>query len=605
MPNKKSSILGKLNPQQEGAVQHTNGASLIVAGPGSGKTRALTHKAAYLVCEKNVNPQNILLVTFTNKAAEEMKKRIKKLLAETNPQIRHISWAGTFHSIGARILRQHGKEIGIRSDFVIYDTNDSKTTIKKVIKNEGLDSEKIKARSVMYTISEAKRELINATEYSKKAYGYYQELTAQIYRGYESLLQQSNALDFGDLLFMPVRLLEESPSTLQQYQEKFNYILVDEYQDTNSAQYMMLKLLAAKNNNITVVGDPGQSIYGFRGANFKNILNFTQDYPNAKTFRLEQNYRSTQSIVKAAQNVISNNRHNIDLNLWTNNSEGTQIKYYEAYSETDEADYILKEIIKKAREKSQQSLSDFAILYRTNAQSRALEECFVQSGLPYRLVGGTRFYERREIKDVLALLRVILSPNDFASWERIEKWGKTKMKKYKKDLNRKPDIVNSNPLKILDWILEKTSYLDYWENKGEEEYYRLENVKELRTVAARFDSLIDFLENVALVDYSNDYSKKEAPNAVTLMTLHSAKGLEFPVVFIVGLEEGLLPHAKSLKEAGGIEEERRLCYVGMTRAKKELHLTKAQKRFYFGSHQYNPTSRFIEEIPNSLLRWYT
>ncbi len=601
MPNKKSPILKNLNPAQKEAVQYTEGPSLIVAGPGSGKTRALTHKAAYLVCEKNINPNNVLLVTFTNKAADEMKHRIRKLLRETNSPVKNISWAGTFHAIGARILRCDGAHIGIKKDFVIYDTSDTKSAIKKVIKKQGLKNEKIKARSVMYAIAEAKRELIGPAEYSEHAYGYYQELTAQIYKGYEKLLKKCNALDFGDLLFMTVKLLEEAPRVLQKYQNQFKYILVDEYQDTNSAQYLILKLLAGQNQNITVVGDPGQSIYGFRGANFKNILNFTQDYKGAKIFRLEQNYRSTQSIIKAAKSVITKNSASIDLDLWTENSEGKKILFYEAYSETDEAEYILRQIIKKAREKSQQSLGDFAVLYRTNAQSRVLEETLLQSGLPYRLIGGTRFYERREIKDVLAMLRVVLNPQDTVSWGRIENWGKRRMRKFKSDLKKEPNINNKNPLDILDWILEKTGYLKYWEDKGEEEYHRIENVKELRTVAARFDSLSDFLENVALVDYSNNQRSEKTPNAVTLMTLHSAKGLEFPVVFIVGMEEGLLPHSRSFEETGGIEEERRLCYVGMTRAEQELHITKAQKRFYFGSHQFNPTSRFVEEIPEHLL----
>ncbi len=599
-----------LNPQQVEAVQATEGPVLVVAGPGSGKTRVLTYRAALMVAEKEIDPQNLLLLTFTNKAANEMKERAHKLMVEYSPEnVPPFPWAGTFHATCAKILRKDGYHIGIPPSFIIYDESDSKTAIAKILKDGNFDKE-LRPGAVLWVIDGAKNELISAEEYPQYAYGSFQEDAAKIYPAYQKLLAKNKALDFGDLIFKTVALFENQPEVLEKYQNKFHYILVDEYQDTNHAQYVLVKLLADRHKNVCVVGDLDQSIYSWRGANFRNLLQFERDYPEAQVFRLEQNYRSTPTIVNAAREVIRHNTSHLSLDLFTKNEEAGPIKVYEALSENDESHYVVDKIqsstlpIGRQEFKVQNDYKDFAVLYRTNAQSRALEEIFLHSSIPYKIVGGIKFYDRKEIKDILSYLRLVQNPIDTVSLGRIEKLGKRKAQSFTGLIL--PKLNSQIPtLDLLDIILQRTGYVLELERRGtEEDLARVENIKELRSVATRFDNLSDFLENVALVqqDYFPDQPDGDKKtDAVTLMTLHAAKGLEFPCVFIVGMEEGLLPHSRSLYEQSELEEERRLCYVGMTRAMRELHLTHCSSRLYFGSRQQNPVSRFVLDIPENLI----
>lgn len=615
-------ILEDLNPAQRKAVLHKKGPALVVAGPGSGKTRVLTHRAAYLIRERGIRPENVLLVTFTNKAAGEMKGRISKLLSSTtsynklsqittslppNP----LPWSGTFHATCARILRREGYQLGISPNYAIYDTSDSKTAIKQALKELSLLPNRFSPAAVLITISRAKDELLDEYEFAKYAYGLFQEGVAKVYFHYQKILRKNDALDFADLIMKTVLLFRESPQVLEKYQRQFVHILVDEYQDTNHAQYTLTKLLAAAHKEIFIVGDMSQAIYSFRGADFRNILNFEKDYPEAKIYNLEQNYRSTKTILLAAREVIKSNQTHIPLNLWTKNDQGTPIKLYKAMNEKDEAFHVVKEVTDNARRSlggGGSNLNRFAVLYRTNAQSRAIEEVFLRSGVPYKLIGGIKFYERKEIKDVLSYLRLIQNPKDSISLERVKKLGQVRFRKFQVLQNRydREKISTSTTPRILEEILERTGYLEYLDNGTEEGLTRVENVKELRSVAAEFPDLPSFLENVALVQ--NEYlpsgqakAVSESKEAVTLMTLHAAKGLEFPTVFIVGMEEGLFPHSRSLVNLMELEEERRLCYVGMTRAMRELHLTFSQRRLYFGARQANIPSRFLSEIPEDLL----
>ncbi len=590
-----SQILDSLNPQQRRAVEQTEGPCLILAGPGSGKTRILTHRIAYLIQEKGVDPLNILALTFTNKAATEMKERVRELMGKEGVT---PSWMGTFHSICARILRQQGQAGGLNPDYVIYDESDTLEVIKKILKKLNLETKKFNPRAVKTFISGAKNELIDSKTYAEKSYGYFQKIVAEIYPLYQKELRENAALDFDDLLLETIRLFKVIPEVLDKYQNHFRYVLVDEYQDTNKAQYVLTKLMGAKSSNITVVGDMAQAIYSWRGADYRNILNFEKDYPQTKTFRLEQNYRSTQNILEAAKNVIQNNASHVPLDLWTDSGAGELIGLYEARDESDEARYIANQMQKEGED-----WLKFAVLYRTNAQSRAVEEVFIRQGIPYRLVGGTKFYERKEIKDVLAYLRLIANPLDKVSRERIEKLGKRAAKVFEEKMTHQ-NWKGLSPLDLLDTVLEETKYLDRYDEKLEEEQARIENVKELRSVASEFDEITSFLENVALVQqdyFPNGQKKEENTAAVTLMTLHSAKGLEFEQIFLIGMEEGLLPHSRALTEPSELEEERRLCYVGLTRAKKKVTLSYARRRLYFGSQQANATSRFISEIPEDLL----
>ena len=594
-------ILTHLNSPQQEAVTHKQGPLLILAGAGSGKTRALTYRVAYLIKNEKVNPENILLVTFTNKAAGEMRERIRKLLS-TKSQVPSLPFAGTFHSFCARILRLEGKHLGIPPHYLIYDEADQQDTIKIAFEKLDISSQYFKPASVLATISQAKNELISATEYPQYAQGHFQKTVARVYLAYQQLLKKYGALDFDDLLFETVRLFQKEKSVLGKYQDRFRYILVDEYQDTNRAQYLLTKLLAKRWRNLCVVGDASQAIYGWRGADYRNLLNLQSDFPDLKIVNLEQNYRSTQKILDAAHAVISHNTTHPILKLWTKKKGGETISLYEAKSELDEAVFVVNRIAEQMLS-SASSSADFAVLYRTNAQSRVLEEAFLHASLPYTLVGGVRFYERKEIKDCLAYLRLLANPKDQVSYQRIEKLGKTRLKKFL-DFAEKFESRKYPTIKILDKVLKTTGYLELFDPEDEKDLARLENIKELRSVAMEFPDLTQFLENVALVEKEHlpeHPTKDEKKEAVTLMTAHAAKGLEFPTVFMVGMEEGLFPHSKSMMEKNEIEEERRLCYVGMTRAKNKLYLTYARRRLYFGQRSNNPVSRFIADIPEELL----
>lgn len=593
-----ANLLNDLNPDQRAAVTHTDGPVLILAGAGSGKTRVLTYRVAYLIAQNQVSANNILMVTFTNKAANAMKERIRAIVLTKD-----LPYAGTFHSLCASILRIDGKHINISSNFAIYDDSDQMDAIKAVMKKFDISIKNYNPRAVLATISQAKNELIPALEYPNLARGNFQETVARVYLGYQKLLLENEALDFDDLLMKTVQLFQKHPEILGKYQEKYHYMLVDEYQDTNRAQYVLTKQLSARWRNICVVGDASQSIYRWRGADFRNITNFRMDFPDVAIFNLEQNYRSTQMILNAAYGVISKNTSHPILKLWTEKKGGEHITLYEARNEQDEATYLIQMMLQSGK-----PFSDFAVLYRTNAQSRVFEEAMLRAGVPYTLVGGTRFYERREIKDVLAYLRVLSNPKDTVSYNRIEKLGKGRLVKFlafADQIAKDTTLIGLSTLELLDTTIEATGYLELYDANVEEEAYRLENIKELRSVATEFPLLSEFLENVALVEQEYIPKKvKESPGvrqAVTLMTLHAAKGLEFPVVSIVGMEEGIFPHSRSLMEKDEIEEERRLCYVGITRAKEKLYLTYANRRLFFGQRTQNMISRFIADIPESAL----
>lgn len=586
-------ILKELNEEQRQAVLATDGPMIILAGAGSGKTRVLTYKVIYLIQKKNIDPTNILMVTFTNKAATEMKERIQKLIGnEIKPTV------GTFHSLCSRILRVEGKYLGFSERFTIYDTQDSVDAIKEAMNRANISTKDFKPYSVLSTISQAKNQLITDLEYLNLARGYFQENVAKIYPFYQRILKENNALDFDDLIGKTIELFDKNPEVLKKYQNKFEYILVDEYQDTNQAQYILTKKLSAKWKNICVVGDFSQSIYSFRGANFQNLITFKNDFSNVKTFHLSQNYRSTQTILDSAYSVISKNTSHPVLKLWTENEPGEKIIAYQAETEHNEAEFIISQMVSLGLEPK-----EVAVLYRTNAQSRVIEEVFLHHGVPYTLVGGTRFYDRKEIKDILAYLRVIDNEKDNVSFKRIEKIGKTRLKKFM-ELTETLEKDKYATIDLLDKVLESTDYLSLFDPKEEEDISRLENIKELRSVAIEFPNLSGFLENIALVEQeelSKQVDKNGEKNAVTLMTLHSAKGLEFPYVFMVGMEEGIFPHSRSLMEKSELEEERRLCYVGITRAKERLFMTYSKRRLIFGQRSTNTLSRFILDIPKDTI----
>lgn len=586
-------ILKDLNEDQKKAVLNTQGPMIILAGAGSGKTRVLTHKVIYLIEKKGINPSNILMVTFTNKAANEMKERIAKLTnGNDKPTI------GTFHSLCARILRIDGKNIGFSDRFTIYDSQDSVDAIKEAMKKINISIKDFKPHSVLTTISQAKNQLINELEYLNLARGYFQENVAKIYPVYQRILKENNALDFDDLILKTIQLFEKNPLILNKYQDKFKYILVDEYQDTNKAQYILTKMFSGKYNNICVVGDFSQSIYSFRGANFQNLISFKNDFKNVQTFSLSQNYRSTQTILDSAYSVISKNTQHPVLKLWTKNDVGEKIMLYEAENEHNEAEFIISQLIDSGF-----NPKDVAVLYRTNAQSRVVEEVFLHHGVPYVLVGGTRFYDRKEVKDVLAYLRVIDNQKDNVSFMRIEKLGKGRLKKFM-DFTQNLEKDKITTINLLDKVINATDYLALYDPKDEQDLNRLENIKELRSVAIEFPNLSGFLENVSLVEQEQlpDHPKKDGKlNAVTLMTLHAAKGLEFPIVFIIGMEEGIFPHSRSLMEKTELEEERRLCYVGITRAKERLFMTYSKRRLIYGQRSSNTLSRFILDIPKDTI----
>jgi len=599
-------FLKDLNKEQIEAVMQKEGPMIILAGAGSGKTRVLTYKVIYLM-EEDIDPINILMVTFTNKAAKEMKERMQNFFTKRGEDFSNLPAISTFHALCAKILRIEGERIGIPKNFLIYDSLDQKDAVKEAFNLLGISSKEYKPGSILNAISEAKNELINHEEYSSIARGRFQEVVAKTYVVYQKILRENMSLDFDDLILKTVELFKKEPGVLEKYQNKFKYILIDEYQDTNHAQYLLTKLLSQKWNNICVVGDFSQSIYSFRGADFLNLAKFKEDFKGTKTFSLSQNYRSTQKILDAASSVISKNNTHPVLKLWTENKTGEEVFVYEALNEQKEAEFIIEQVEKIKYQYPDLKYSDFAILYRTNAQSRSLEEVFIHRGIPYIIIGGTRFYERKEIKDSLAYLKVLANPKDKVSLKRIERLGKGRFEKFLriKEKFEEKNIEDEKTINILDDALKETDYLSLYDEKDEEDLARLENIKELRSVAIAFTNINMFLENVSLVEQEympdnikDDDGKKDAMN---LMTLHAAKGLEFPVVFMVGMEEGLFPHSKSVMDKNELEEERRLCYVGITRAREILFLTYSRKRLFFGQKTTNIVSRFILELPEGTL----
>jgi DNA helicase II / ATP-dependent DNA helicase PcrA len=629
-------ILKHLNPQQADAVKKTDGPVLILAGAGSGKTRVLTYRIAYLIMGKAIPPHNILAVTFTNKAAGEMKDRLEKILG----QMARDLLLGTFHSIGLRILRKDGHSIGIDPNFIIYDDNDQFALVKLCMSELNINEKAFSPRAILSHINQAKNEVLSVNDYTLEAKDFFRQRAAHVYKLYQEKLRQNHALDFGDLICEPIRLFREAPHVLEKYQKRFNYILVDEYQDTNRAQYMLINLLSAIYKNLCVVGDEDQSIYGWRGADIKNILEFERDFPDVKIIRLEQNYRSTKNILAAANSVVAKNTKRIGKTLWTENLDGELVHYQMARDEHHEASLIYTKT-EEIRKEHRLAYKDFAIFYRTNAQSRIFEEHFIRSGMPYNIVGGLRFYERKEIKDSIAYLKVISNPNDSLSLMRIINTPPRGIGKTTTDraalfgaeqgiplfdafklaiekgilpqhkghgfivfLEKFKGLLDKLPIhEIAKMLLEESGYIKMWEEeKTEEAEARIENLHELISAMRDFErnreraSLADFLDHVALISDIDTFEDKQ--NRVTLMTLHSAKGLEFPVVFMVGMEEGLFPHSRSIdgESEDELEEERRLCYVGMTRAMKKLFLFGARERTIYGESRFQGQSRFIDEI---------
>jgi DNA helicase-2/ATP-dependent DNA helicase PcrA len=577
----------KLNKKQQAAVEHINGPSVILAGAGSGKTRVLIHKVMNFI-EKGVKPKEIVMITFTNKAAQEMKERIK---AATDIQT-VLGYVGTFHSFCCQILRREAHNLGIEHSFSIYDDNDQAEVIKHILKK--IDNKRLTPSYVQYRISAAKNQLIPPSEYLNFFSEYTAASVAEVYTEYQKELKKNQAFDFDDLIMQVVLLFNKYPEILVKYQEKYKYLLVDEFQDTNFAQYTLTKQLAAKYNNVTVVGDFSQSIYSWRGADIRNLEKFKEDFPDAKEFQLEENYRSTQRILDFAYDVIEKNQTHPVLHLFTSNAEGEEIIENQAENEQDEAIYIASEIRNLARNGS---YMDCAVLYRTNAQSRVIEEAFLHFGIPYTLIGGTRFYERKEVKDILSYLRLFANPQDEVAKERIIKIGKKRWDKFKVFYQKTHEnYMNIETNELIEDIFKETGYLELYNAEDPEDYSKLENIKELKSVAVRFPNVLEFLEQVALVE--SEYSEGEKKggknqDGVRLMTLHQAKGLEFPYVFIAGVEEGILPHVRSVDDLFQLEEERRLFYVGITRAQKKLYITYTQRRFIFGRRSDTRKSRFI------------
>lgn len=632
-----------LNPQQAEAVINTEGPMLIMAGAGSGKTKVLTCRVANLL-QKGVRPYRILAITFTNKAAAEMRERVNNM---SGPAAKDV-WLFTFHAFCARFLRMEIDKLpGYGGNFAIYDTADSQNLIKQILKEMNLDDKRFQPSGILSRISNAKNALQDAAAFARQAGDFYEQKVADIYSRYEQKLQLNNALDFDDLLMLSIKLLQENKEVREKYQDRFDYLLVDEYQDTNHAQYLLTKFLAAKHRNICVVGDADQSIYGWRGADIQNILDFEKDYPDAKVIKLEQNYRSTQIILDAANAVIENNTGRKPKNLWTENKSGADIIYFQAVDERDEARFVIEQLQNLQRTENKK-LGDMAILYRTNTQSRIFEEMLIKSGISYNMVGGLKFYERKEIKDIIAYLRVIFNPADSLSLLRIINVPKrgigdaslAKIQAYAAANNislfeavsnaaaidglssrfvsklddlagiifELMNLAGEAPVEdLIDRVLRDTGYLEELENeRTPQAQSRIDNLHELISVAQEFaaseeeNNLENFLAHVALVSDIDDTELGE--DAITLMTLHSSKGLEFPVVFLVGMEEGLFPHARTLMDETEIEEERRLCYVGITRAKEKLFLSSTKMRTIYGNTVTYPPSRFLQEIPARLVK---
>ena len=637
-------ILKGLNDKQYEAVVNTEGPCLVIAGAGSGKTKVLTHKIAYLIGEKGAKPWDILAITFTNKAANEMKERIANLIGDDAKDI----WMGTFHSICVRILRRFIDRIGFDTSFIIFDTSDQRTLVKGCLKDLSIDDKMFTDRAVLSEISNAKNEMLEPEMYQVRANGdFRKEKIAEVYKLYQKRLKENNAIDFDDIINYTIKILMENPDIIEYYSNKFKYVLVDEYQDTNKAQFTLVTMLASKHGNITVVGDNDQGIYSFRGADITNILNFEKDFPGTRIIKLEQNYRCTGNILKAANAVIKNNEVKYKKELWTQNEEGNLPKVYQAQNEYDEGSYIVEQM-EHLRREEYYKYSDFAILYRMNTQSRAIEDILRRENIPYKIIGGLKFYERKEIKDIIAYLRLIQNGNDNLSLKRIinepkRGIGKTSLDKIEflanetgqsmYEIIKRADefglnrvFLNSREFvntieelkakqeelpisKLIKETLKKSGYTKALENENTiEAENRIENLDEFLTVAIEFEeeeaenSLSSFLEGITLSSDIDDLEESE--EYVTLMTLHSAKGLEFPVVFLIGMEEGIFPGYKSISEPKELEEERRLCYVGITRAKENLFLTCSKQRTIFGSTSYNPVSRFLKEIPENLLEGY-
>ena len=621
--------LEELNDKQKEAVLYNDGPLLIIAGAGAGKTKTLTTKITYLIEEKNVSPYNILAITFTNKAAKEMKDRIYMQIGDLSKKLQ----VSTFHSFGLKLLRENYSILGYDKNFVIMDSDDSQTVVKKIIKDMGYDPKIYNPKAIRNKISSCKNEMTSPSAYEKYAVSDYEKVVCEVYKKYNEKLYKNNSVDFDDLLLLPIKLFKEYPEVLSRYQELYKYILIDEYQDTNEAQYILTKLLSEKNRLITCVGDDSQSIYSFRGANYKNILNFEKDYKDAKTILLEENYRSTSNILDAANQVIKNNKMRKDKNLWTSRGIGEKIKYYRAYNERDEAQYVIrkiKELINRNVE-----YKDIAVLYRTNAQSRVLEEEMLKENMPYRVIGSFYFYSRKEIKDLIAYLRLIHNSKDNVSLLRVintpkrgiglktidnltkkadeagisifEAISTGKELEFKKIIEKLKEISEELTLtELIDKVLDASGMKqDLESEKTLESEVRLENLEEFKSITKSFEeregliSLEDFLLEISLISDVEEY--KDDPNRINLMTVHSVKGLEFNHVFVVGMEEGIFPHMNSLMENSEIEEERRLCYVAITRAKDDLHLVNARRRTLFGNEQINPVSRFIGEISKDLI----
>ena len=643
-------LLTGMNDQQAEAVQTTEGPLLIMAGAGSGKTRVLTHRIAYLIDEKMINPWNILAITFTNKAAREMRERAVALNPATSETL-----IATFHSMCVRILRREADHIGYNRNFTIVDPGEQRTLMKRILKNLNLDPKKWNERAILGTISNAKNDLLDEIAYEHQAGDMYTQIVAKCYKAYQEELRRSEAMDFDDLIMMTLRLFDKNPDVLAYYQQRYQYIHVDEYQDTNHAQYQLVKLLASRFKNICVVGDADQSIYGWRGADMQNILDFEKDYPEAKVVLLEENYRSTKKILQAANEVIKNNRNRRPKKLWTQNDEGEQIVYYRANDEHDEAVFVASTIDNIVREKVK-NFKDFAVLYRTNAQSRTIEEALLKSNIPYTMVGGTKFYSRKEIRDVISYLNLIANTSDNISFERVVNEPKRgvgpgtleKLRNFAYEQNMSLLYASANimlsPIKgkaaqgvydfanmilnlrdqldglsitdTVEAILDKSGYLDALSMQQTlESQSRIENIEEFMSVTKNFDETntdgtedetgIDrlgrFLNDLALIADTDDGEAEAAE--VTLMTLHAAKGLEFPVVFLIGMEEGVFPLSRASEEPDELEEERRLAYVGITRAEEILFLTNANTRTLFGKTSYNRPSRFLREISDDLLQY--
>ena len=636
-------LLDGMNPGQKEAVAYTEGPLLIMAGAGSGKTRVLTHRIAYLIDEKGVNPWNILAITFTNKAAKEMKERVGRLMETGGDSV----WVSTFHSMCVRMLRRDIDRIGYNKAFTISDPGDQQTLMKRIMKEQNIDPKKYNPRAILSEISNAKNELMTAEAYRESASSFFEKLVADCYDQYQRELRRNQSVDFDDLIMLTIRLFEESEETLHYYQNKFHYIHVDEYQDTNTAQYTLVNMMAKRFKNLCVVGDADQSIYGWRGANMDNILDFEKDYPDAKVVLLEQNYRSTKYILKAANDVIANNNKRKVKKLWTDNDEGDKITYYRGQSEGDESRYVVSKVLEEMKA-SDYNYGDFAVLYRTNAQSRVIEENLLKSNIPYKMVGGHKFYDRKEIRDVLAYLRLLANPEDNMSFERVVNTPKRgigpgtieKLRSFAdeyewslleaalnvsittikgkaagelegfafmiRDLQQMQEYLPVT--KLVEEVLERSGYLKSLElERTLESETRVENIKEFLSVTQQFEkdngedkSLLTFLTDLALVS-DLDNLEEEPQSEVTLMTLHAAKGLEFPVVFLIGLEEGIFPLSRSMMEEDDLEEERRLAYVGITRAEKKLYMTNAYSRVLYGRMQSNQASRFIREITDDVI----